>query len=211
MNAAKTKILTTDAATSSRTSPVTAELMGTSIEIVCGSATHKYLGRKFPGNLRNRGQCNLEFRLSCAWLRYHSLHSTLTNKRIPLKLRLKLFDCVVSPTALYSLCTTPLTTGQLEKLDATQRKMMRKIVGWQRASDETWETTGRKMKAKLEAALQQQPVKPWSASRSELRQGLLAKLERPHANELMKVVYAWSLAPPGAKRPRGHPFQRWWQ
>ena len=211
MNPSKTKVLTTDIGASSGRAPVYVELAGAFVEVLSGTSSHKYLGRKFPGNLRSRGLCNLEFRLSCAWLRYHNLRSSLTNRRVPLQLRLKLFDCVISPTVLYSLCTTPLTTGQLEKLDATQRKMMRKIVGWQRFNDETWETTGRRMKERLNTALERQPVKPWSQARRELCDNLLAKLQSPNANGLLKRVFKWSLAPPGAKRFQGHPFQRWWQ
>ncbi len=74
------------------------------------------------------------------------------------KLRLRLFDTVVTPTAIYSLSTTPLTTIQLAKLDAVQRKMLRRIIGWIRFDDEEWETTGQRMKARLDAALHLCPM-----------------------------------------------------
>ena len=211
MNASKTKILTTDLAASSSPTPLSSELAGSPMEVLRGTASHKYLGRRFPGNLRSRGQCNLDFRVSCAWLRYHSLQHSWTNRRVPLKLQLKLFDSVVSPTALYSLPTTPLTSGQLAKLDATQRKMLRKIVGWRRVEDEAWETTGRHMKERLQRALQEQPVKQWSVARDEQRNKMLCKATSLESNSLLSDVYHWSLAPSGGKRARGHPFQRWWE
>ena len=64
------------------------------------------------------------------------------NRKIPIHLRLKLFHTVITPAVCYSLATTPLTTAQLSKLDAVRRKMLRKMVGWVRFDDESWETTG---------------------------------------------------------------------
>eukprot|EP00959_Pyramimonas_sp_CCMP1952_P217036 4539173-Pyramimonas_sp.AAC.1 len=77
-----------------------------------------------------RGKCNLEHRMKCAWLKYHQFSDTLQNRNIPIKLRLRLFGSVATPSVLYSLTTTPLTQKDLDKLDALQRKMLRRIVGW---------------------------------------------------------------------------------
>ena len=52
------------------------------------------------------------------------------------------------------------------KMDVTQRRMLRKIVGWIRFDDEDWEVTGRRMKARLEAGLRQYPIKTWSERRA---------------------------------------------
>ena len=101
------------------------------------------------------------------------LAASLLNKKVPVKLRLRLFDTVVTPTVIYSLSTTPLTTAQLAKLDAVQRKMLRRIIGWIRFDDEEWETTGQRMKARLDAALHLCPMKPWSILRQEQRERVL--------------------------------------
>ena len=89
--------------------------------------------------------------------------------------RLKLFDSVITPTVLYSLSTTPLTEAQLRKLDATQRKMLRRIVGWSRDDDESSEETGRRMKRLLEAGLKSYPIKDWSISRAARRESVMRK------------------------------------
>lgn len=124
INASKTKILTTDENITCSEAPLLVDAAGSMVEVVRRNATHKYLGRLFPGDLKQRGPSNLAHRFTCAWFKYHSLQPTLENKRIPIRLRLKLFDAVISPTVLYSLPTTPLTSSHLEKLDALQRKMM---------------------------------------------------------------------------------------
>ena len=53
----------------------------------------------------------------------------------------------------------------ISKLDAVQRKMMRKLVGWVRFADKDWEITGQRMKARLEAALARFPIPDWSMVR----------------------------------------------
>ena len=179
--------------------------------MIGGADAHKYLGRKLSGDLRNRGQCNLDHRVACAWMKFHNRSSTFLNRRVPLKLRLKLFDSVVSPAALYSLSATPLTAKQCEKLVCTQRKMMRRIVGWIRLDDESWETTGSRMKARLQAALAEQPIKPWSEARLHRRHLLLKKLGSSECNPLLQAVFKWSLEPAGTSRRRGRPRQRWHQ
>lgn len=42
-----------------------------------------------------------------------------------LKLRLKCFDCCITPVVLFGLSVLPLTASHLQKLDALQRRMLR--------------------------------------------------------------------------------------
>ena len=124
---------------------------------------------------------------------------------------MRLFDSVVSPTVEYSLAATPLTASQRERLDACQRKMLRRIVGWVRFDDEAWELTGSRMKARLLAALEKQPVTTWSATLHNQKQRLLNKLASDQCNSLLRSVYEWSLAPHGLSRGQGRPRQRWYE
>ena len=63
---------------------------------------------------------------------------------------------------LYGLEVLPLTTAQLQRLDAVQRRMLRNIAGWVRVEDEPWDETMRRMRARLAAALRQHLVEDWS-------------------------------------------------
>ena len=206
INKAKTKILTTVADYSCNPTPLLVEVGDGMVEVVRGDALHKYLGKVLPGNLRARGVRNLDHRLSCGWLKFRSLASTLLNRKICLALRLRLFDSCVSPSVLYSLSTTPLTAAQLERLNATQRIMLRKIVGWVRWDDESWSETGHRMKAKLTEALRQHPVKNWSDVRNQQRTGLLHRIEHGFCPSMLCAVHSWQ---PSTSRSRGRPKQRW--
>ena len=57
----------------------------------------------------------------------------LTHKHISVKLRLRLFDAVVTPTILFSSITMPLTASDQNQMDAVQRRMLRSLVGWVRS------------------------------------------------------------------------------
>ena len=84
------------------------------------------------------------------------------NKNISIKLRLKLFDAVVSPTLLFGLSTLPVHATTMEKIDIVQRKMIRKMVGWVRYDTETWKCTMHRMKLRVQQALQQHKIRSWS-------------------------------------------------
>ena len=158
VNVRKTKLMTTAPEADTASLATFVEVGSQMVELVTKGASHKYLGRMFSGNLRDRGQRNLEHRVACAWMKFHEHRSTLPNKHICLDLRMKLFSYVVAPTALYSLLSTPLTNGQLSKLDAVQRRMLRKMVGWVRIEGEDWSETGHRMKLRLDAAMVRCPT-----------------------------------------------------
>ena len=119
LNATKTKLLSTTQV------PTSTAFIDTGIgflEHVHATGKHKYLGRCFSGELRDRGQAALDHRASCAWMKFRALQSTLTNKHVNLKLRLRLFDAVIMPSICYAMETIPLTKVQAERLNIGQEK-----------------------------------------------------------------------------------------
>ena len=206
INGGKTKILTTCTGTTEDAAPLFVDAAGSFLEVVKRNGRHKYLGRLFSGDLRLRGQCNLEHRILCAWLKFHQLAPTLQNRNIPVRLRLRLFNAVVTPAALYSLPSTPLTASQQSTLDITQRKMLRRIVGYVRQENESWEETGRRMKQRLANALAQYPVNDWSTERDVQRDRLCSKMNGAAPSSLAALSNSWL---PCSSRPRGRPRQRW--
>ena len=100
--------------------------------------------------------------IRCAWAKFSSLRRWLVNRHVPIKLRLRLFEATVQPTVLFGLVALPLSTRNLERLDATRRKMMRNIVGWVRLPDEDWSTTMSRMKSKVQRTEQMHRSTPWS-------------------------------------------------
>ena len=73
------------------------------VDVLGTSTCHKYLGRKFIGDLKSRGKVAVDHRLSCAWMKYKAFRHALEDKHANIKLRLKLFDSIVSSTLLYGL------------------------------------------------------------------------------------------------------------
>ena len=186
LNAKKTKILST---TTTETQQVALITEYGAVDIVPKSSTHKYLGRAFSGDLRDRGSVALNNRSACAWMQYNNLKHVLENKHITLQLRFKLFQSVITSTILYSLETCPLTECLGEKLDVLQRKMMRKIIGWHFVAGDNWETAGRRMKNRLQMCTDQLGIKTWSAQVKERKQKVRAYLS--DKNHLMYQAIRW--------------------
>lgn len=132
------------------------------VDIVPKSSVHKYLGRAFSGDLRDRGSVALSNRSSCAWMRYNNVKHVLENKHVTVQVRFKLFQSVITSTILYSLEICPLTVNFYVRLDIIQRKMMRKIIGWHFVVGDSWELRGRKMKNRLQRCTDELGIKPWS-------------------------------------------------
>ena len=107
------------------------------IDILHGDMTHKYLGRKFPGDFNCRTEVDIMHRIQ-----FHQ-KLILLNTHVSRRLRLKLFHATVFPTAMFGLVSLLLTQKHLHKLDVVQRRMLRSIVGWVRVPDEPWGTTMR--------------------------------------------------------------------
>ena len=74
-------------------------------------------------------------RVHLVWAILNIFRETRTNKNISIKLPLRLFDAVVTPTILFGLVSMPLTASDLNQLDAIQRRMLRSLVCMQ---DEPW-------------------------------------------------------------------------
>ena len=106
------------------------------VEVLMPDSVHKYLGRHLDGKLFQRHITELNHRIHVAWYKFQLHRKVLTNRHVSIKLRLKLFDAIVTPTVLYGLHTLSLTQQQLQKLDIVLRRMLRSIVGWIRVSDE---------------------------------------------------------------------------
>ena len=209
LNVKKTVIFTTEDA------PQIATLQETKhgfVDILRAKSLHKYLGRNFSGDLRNRGQSALDHRLGCGWGRFRTLQQTLTDKHVDIKLRLQLFDVVVTPTVLYALETCPLTVSQRDRLDVTQRCMLRRMVGWVCYDNESWEERGRRMRKRLTTALELRPVMDWSEQLANRREKMLSTMDE--ASHWTKLAYKWeprlcsNLNKHDARRLRGRPRTR---
>ena len=82
-----------------------AEVSQDLVHILHGKSSHKYLGRHIPGNLKQRGRVELDHRMTSALAKFKKHRTTLTNKHVSLKLRLKVFNAIVTPAMLFHFGT----------------------------------------------------------------------------------------------------------
>ena len=174
LNTNKTKICTTE----QLQVPMYIEVAGGMVEVLTGDYFHKYLGRHIPGDLAKRGSIEFSHRVAAAWGKFHKHRQCLTNQHVHVKLRLKLFEAVVTPTVMFGLTTIPVTAGQLQQLDAVRRRMLRSIVGWIRSPGEDWADTMRTMNGGLQRANDEYPTQAWSQQFASRQFSLADRLAR---------------------------------
>ena len=218
LNAKKSKIFTLDEAAVDSDSPLLVEVADGFVEVVRKGASHVYLGMVFLGTLRRRGRGGLAGRLQCSWAKSHQFKPGLTNRHVSLKLRLKLFNSVIVPCILYGLAVAPLNQADFEKLDVTQRKMLRQIIGFTKWSGETWQEANSRMKQKMRKATEACGISSWSQELLTRKGRLRKRVSESSQSPLLKRVFAWDPAKCAdeklAARPhrkRGRPRATWQQ
>ena len=186
------------------------------VEVLHETASHKYLGRYLSGDLDKRAEVEVKHRIQQAWFKFHQHQRVLTNQHISVKLRMKLFDAAISPSLLFGVAALPLYENLVTKIDIVQRKMMRRIVGWTRVADESWEITMRRMGNKVAGALRQWPVKTWSNRIAHTRWDLARRLNSMPIHRWANLCIRWqptvindSFLPTKPVRDRGRPHLRW--
>ena len=138
------------------------------------------------------------------------------NHNVSLKHRLQYFDACVSPAMLFSLTTLPMTQLRLWKMDTLQRKMIRRIVGWRRVVDETWQQTMSRMKQRVSRAAEMYSCTKWSHAWAQAQWRYAMHICRSHAETWMRQLCKHNVS--GTRDPesmsvphrsRGRPRYRW--
>ena len=192
LNTSKTKILTTQ----NLKEPMFLDIGSDMIEVLHEGQNHKYLGKKLSGDLRKRATVDLQHRSHIVWMKFNEHKDTLLNRHVSLRLRLKFFDSVITPTILFGLLTCPLTSNQLQQLEVVKNRMLRSIVGWAPLVDNDWHELMQKMNRKLENAQQIFNVKSWIERLLVGRFRFAAKIASG-MNSWASITSEW------------YPYQRW--
>ena len=216
LNASKSKIFTTDQNVIRSLAPVLVDVGGGFIEIARDGKTHDYLGIKLPGNLLDRGPVIVASRARSAWAKFHMFRSSLLNKHVNIKLRLRLFDSIVSPCVLYGLSTALLTEKTMHSIGVIQRKMIRTMIGYVKLPGDDWADMYRKVNFKMETAFTSYPVCDWCETLRIRKSNLYGKIVRRKGSPLTCQAALWlpsivhddKLQQQG-RRGRGAPRVRW--
>ena len=126
-------------------------------------------------------------------MKFNEHRDTLLNRHVSLRLRLKVFDSVITPTIVFGRMTCPLTSNQFQKLEVVRNRMLRSIVGSAPVVDNDWHALVQKMNKKLENALQISNVRPWTE-----------RLLVGRFRFLTSAVNSW-----GSITGEWYPYQRW--
>lgn len=89
--------------------------------------TFKYLGSKV--NVEASCDDDISHRISVAWMKWRQNSGVLCDKKIPLKLKGKLYTSVIRPALSYGSQTWTMYKTYESKLTATEMKMLRMAAG----------------------------------------------------------------------------------
>ena len=194
LNAAKSKIFTLEGCCANSNVLIYADIADGIVEVVRGEDARRYLGIVLTGKLRKRGESTLAHRLKSAWCKFNMFKSIFCNRHVDIRLRLRFFDAVVTPSSLYGLSTAPLTAALFERLAVTQRKMLRLMVGYVKGPEDTWADMCKRLSQKIAAALAKFPGKPWNEELKARKQKMANKMDVGSAPALVLAVHSWDPA-----------------
>ena len=116
LNAAKSKILHTEVEDEGFDLGYI-EIADDFIQILEPHEFHRYLGRRISLSASNRVATEFSYRKSQAWAAFHKHKAVLLDRHVSLGLRLKFFNCCVTPTILFGLSILPLSRSNLNDMD----------------------------------------------------------------------------------------------
>ena len=192
---------------------VTAAKVGEmSIEVLHATDSTMYLGRLL--SLTEPHETELQHRTKKAWAKFGAYREELINKDVPLSLRLKLFNSVVSPTMLYGCASWVLTAARKQKLQATQMRMMRTIMGGRRHIDaetgehETWIAWIKRATMEARSKMKENNIRDWLQVVTTTQERWHVKLKGQDPRKWSTQVVEWR---PIGFRSVGRPSKRWSQ
>ena len=179
------------------------------IEVLESTASSMYLGRALC--LLNVHDVEFVHRLKRAWAKFGAYRDELTDKMVPLHLRLKLFHSVVTPSVLYGCSSWVMTRAKETQLQSVQMKMMRSILGKGRATNthgvmETWVEWVQRVTHEARVKMEHFKIPNWT---DEVQVRLCRwheKLGSMSQERWARKVFAWD---PSGYRLRGRPLARW--
>ena len=142
----------------------------------------------------------------------HIFKAELTDKGVPLHLRMRLFNATVTPTVLYGAGSWVMTASMDERLQSVQLKMVRRMMGRPRRYNmstgelETWVEWLQEATHDARAAMAANRVKDWVGARKVRLCQWKRKLQGMSCDRWAVRVLNWQ---PSRHRLRGRPRLRW--
>ena len=122
----KTKILSSKYNRTAAEQATHTWVLNSKVEILPLHGQTKYLGRLI--SFHDPHTTEIKHRMKKAWAAFHANKHILCNRSYPLKQRLKVFNAVVTPTAMYGAGSWTLNQTTEAILKRTERQMLRSIL-----------------------------------------------------------------------------------
>ena len=171
--------------------------------LACGDST-PYLGRQLT--FREYHDVEINHRISRGWAAFGKFKTELCNRHYLLQSIFKLFDAVVSSTVLYGSGAWTLTAAREQKLNATMRKMLRKIVAVSRIEEESYVDWIVRATRRAEEEYSRAGLPTWLQAQSVRKASLCHKLQSCSDQRWGQVALRWI---PSGYRSIGRPPKRW--
>ena len=162
-------------------------------EEITKTTAFKYLGSHISasGELKEE----ISARMNAAWLKWRSLTGVLCDKKMPLRLKSKVYRTVIRPVALYGSECWPVTKKDVQRLCVMETRMLRWTLGVTMMDHVCNDTVRTIMK-----------VTPIHNKMLEGRLRWYGHVRRREENHVTRAVMSMDIA---GKRPRGRPKMRW--
>jgi hypothetical protein len=186
-----------------------ADISGMRIEVLDYRDSCAYLGRSL--SLTEPHDVELQHRISKGWAKFGVFRRELTDRAVPLPLRLKLFHSVITPSILYGSASWVMTTARANKLRAAQMKMLRTVLSRRRTTSaagevEPWVEWVIRVTAEVREAMLANGIPDWVEQQRSISKAWTQKLQKMSPERWAVQVLHWK--PVGSRR-RGRPRTRW--
>ena len=203
LNASKTKLMTTQAQPPNRVW-LHEE---TYIDIVRDGSTHKWLGCQL--SMSGDQTSDVEFHLHAAARAFWANKWILCDKHVPLALRVKFFEAVVTPVACFGAGHRKVRQHHLRKLDSEWRRLLRIMVGPPSGLDWSlpWHEVLHEWNQHVQQMTQTLNLQSWSYKCIHGYWNFAHHVAKLPANRWVKRAMSWS---PNGVRVPGRPRDCWY-
>ena len=175
----------------------------TTVQVLGAEETEKYLGRKLY--FKERQGTELQNRMAVAWAAFHQHKSELCSKHYPLRDRVRLFEAVVKPAALYGCSSWALTSKMRDLLKVIRRRMHRKKTG---PNPEDWIDYMRRSAGRVDEVSTKFVMEDWITAYRKKKWNFAGKIAPQNDDRWSKGILDWRPYN-GHGRCQGRPKTRW--
>ena len=202
LNASKSKLMTTQAQPPDR-AWLHADIY---IDVVHGSSSHKWLSCQL--SMDGDQRADIEFHLHAAARAFWANKWILCDKHVPLSLRVKFFEAVVTPVACFGAGHRKISQPHLRKFDSEWRRLLRSMVGPPSGLDWSmpWHEVLHSWNQHVQQMTRTLQLQSWSCKCLLAHWNLAHHVTNLPADRWVKRAMSWF--PSGARIP-GRPRNTW--